>query len=200
MNITVVWDVDDVLNDLTRAWLTDSWRPEHPASRVEYEDLTANPPHTVVGIKLDEYLASLDRFRLGPGYGRLVPQPAIREWLGAHGTTCRHVALTATPLHTAPSTAEWVLREFGTWIREFAFIPSRRPGEMPPSYDADKGAWMARMATPCVLVDDSEENLAAAEEAGVMTLCWPRPWNKGRRDVPEVLAALARLARGEEKL
>ena len=41
---TVIWDVDDVLNDLMRCWFEKSWLLSHPECTLTYEDLTQNPP------------------------------------------------------------------------------------------------------------------------------------------------------------
>jgi hypothetical protein len=186
-----VWDVDDVLNDLMRSWFDSVWIPNHPRELLRYAGVTQNPPHGLLGVSRDEYLSSLDAFRLSPDYARLEPNPDVLSWLVAEGGRCRHVALTATPLRAVPDTAAWVLRHFGRWIREFAFIPAERAGEILPAYDEDKGQWLARHGASSVLVDDSPQNIAAARAAGVAALSWPRPWNDGR-PAAETLQALSR--------
>jgi hypothetical protein len=188
---TVVWDVDDVLNDLMQSWFDSVWSPEHPGELLRYAGVSENPPHELLGVSRDEYLSSLDEFRLGPGYARLEPNPDVLSWLVAEGGSCRHVALTATPLRAVPTTAAWVLRHFGRWIREFAFIPAERTGETLPTYDSDKGEWLARHGASSVLVDDSPQNIAAARAAGIATLAWPRPWNHGL-PTADTLQALSR--------
>lgn len=188
---TVVWDVDDVLNDLMRSWFESVWLPDHPAEPMLYSDISQNPPHGLLSVSRDEYLASLDDFRLGPGYARLEPNPAIISWLESEGGRCRNVALTATPLRAAPATASWVLHHFGRWIREFAFIPTERADESLPIYDTDKGAWLAEHSPSSVLVDDAPQNIAVSRAAGLATLTWPRPWNDGLTTA-ETLRALSR--------
>lgn len=190
---TVVWDVDDVLNDLMAAWLTQIWSPSHPDAAVAFADLRENPPHELLGIDLGEYLASLDRFRTGDGYAAQSPNSSILAWLEINGGRCHNVALTATSLRAAPASSAWVLRHFGRWIREFAFIPATRPGEELPVYDVDKGAWLARTATQTILVDDSPKNLADAAAAGAVGVCWPRPWNGSCATEAEALRSLTRL-------
>lgn len=192
---TVVWDVDDVLNDLMRSWLDSAWAPDHPGAAPRYADLHTNPPDELLGLSRTEYHLSLDAFRLGSGYARLEPNPAILAWLEAEGSRCRHVALTATPLGAAPATASWVLRHFGRWIREFAFIPAAREGEILHTYDGNKGAWLARSGVSSVLVDDSPLNLAMAQASGAATLLWPQPWNDGV-NATETLQALSRYVVG----
>ncbi len=46
---TIVWDIDDVLNDLTRAWFETAWLPAHRECRLTYEELKVNPPHELLG-------------------------------------------------------------------------------------------------------------------------------------------------------
>lgn len=177
-----------MLNDLTSAWLAQAWAPSHPDRAVAYTDLRANPPHELLGIGLGDYLASLDAFRTGDGYAGLRPNPRILAWLDAKGERCRHVALTATAFRAAPTTAAWVLRHFGRWIREFAFVPAARTGEDLPHFDRDKGDWIARLRGPVALVDDSPANLATAAAVGAATVRWPQPWN-GDPVRPEVALA-----------
>ncbi len=187
---TVVWDVDDVLNDLMAAWLVHVWAPAHPDRPIALADVRANPPHQLLGIDRAAYHASLDAFRLGDGYAAMAPNPSILAWLEAKGERCHHVALTATAYRAAPSTAAWVLRHFGSWIRQFAFVPADRPGEVLPRFDADKGAWLSRLRAPAVLVDDGPANLAAAASAGAGAIRWPQPWNGGSGTPADALREL----------
>lgn len=189
---TVVWDVDDVLNDLLAAWLAQVWASEHPDRPIAYRDVRANPPNELLRIERGAYLASLDDFRTGGGYAGMPPNPRVLAWLEANGDRCHHVALTSTAFRAVPTTAAWVLRHFGRWIREFAFVPAERPGEALPRYDENKGAWLARRGVTAVLVDDGPGNLAAAAAAGAATVCWPQPWNGAVSTHDEALAELDR--------
>ena len=191
---TVVWDVDDVLNDLMRSWLN-VWNRSRPGQTVSYDHLRENPPHEILGVTSSEYLASLDAFRLSEAYRGEVPDSSILTWLQAHGSECRHMALTATTLEAAPASSAWVFRHFGRWIREFGVLPAARPGADVPVYDSDKGAWIGRLRGPVVLVDDSPENVAAVQARGAAALSWPRPWNDARLTVAETLGALTRFVR-----
>ena len=98
---TIAWDVDDVLNDLMRAWLETAWKPQDPECRVSYDQLIANPPHLVLGITLADYLGSLDAFRLSDRFAKLVPRPEVLAWFRQHGHGFHHLALTAVPLRCA---------------------------------------------------------------------------------------------------
>ena len=175
--LTIVWDVDDVLNALMRDWFA-GWKARHPECRQSYSDLTANPPHDVLGIGSEEYLDSLDRFRLSPAARDMVPNPEALTWFRAHGANFRHIALTARPLNTAPPAAEWVMRHFGDYIRVFGVVPCRSGAET-PAYDRSKSEFLKWWGRGDILVDDSADNIAAAERVGVCGVLFPQPWNRG---------------------
>jgi len=46
-----------------------------------------------------------------------------------------------------------------------------------------------------VLVDDGEENLSQAREAGLQTVAWPQPWHGSTQDATETLLEFTRKAR-----
>ena len=50
---TVFWDVDDVLNDLMKEWL-DFYRLTS-GIKMDYDQLTANPPHKLFGISIKKH-------------------------------------------------------------------------------------------------------------------------------------------------
>jgi FMN phosphatase YigB (HAD superfamily) len=185
---TIAWDVDDVLNDLTRVWFDRVWRPAHPESTVRYEQLTANPPHECLGTTRQEFLRSLDAFRLAY-FDALEPSAAVLAWLARHGADCRHVAFTAAPRRVAPLSAAWVLRHFGDWIRVFAFVPSPRDDDRLPRAGG-KGEALEWLTGIDVLVDDSPVNVAAARAAGRAAVLVPRPWNSARGTVEDALSEL----------
>ncbi|HEY5056826.1 MAG TPA: hypothetical protein VII58_11740, partial [Acidobacteriaceae bacterium] len=152
--LTLVWDVDDVLNDLMAQWFHKGWKQEHPECATEYRSLTANPPHESLGVTHDGYLASMDAFRRSEAGLALLPNAEVLAWFLKHGAQARHIALTSRPLETAPDVAAWVLRHFGGWIRCFGIVPSRAP-EGVPAYDLDKGDYLRWLGKGDVLVDDT---------------------------------------------
>lgn len=181
----LVWDVDDVLNDLTLEWL----RSERPEDREAYESLMDPQLHLGLGIEERDYLASLDHFRLHGGFEAMEPRADVLSWFREHGDRVRHVALTSTPLHTAPVSAAWVLRHFGRWIRTFHVVPSGRPGDDTPVLDHDKEHALRFLSLGSVMIDDRPENLDGARRAGLEAIRFPRPWNGGG----DPQAALAQL-------
>ena len=183
--LTIAWDIDDVLNELMKEWFEKGWNVKHPECKLDYEDLTKNPPHELLGVKKEEYLASLDEFRLN-NFSALKPIPEVMDWFLKYGDKCRHIALTSTPLTTAPLSAEWVIRNYGKWIRTFHFIPSPRDGIIIPEYDKTKGEYLAHNKAD-IIVEDSEENIISAEKAGVKGVLFARPWNSGKNSIEETL-------------
>ncbi|MFH1387614.1 MAG: hypothetical protein ABIH50_08110 [bacterium] len=189
---TIVWDVDDVLNDLMRVWFEEFWRPKHPDNKMKYETINFNPPHQLFEATKEEYLASLDDFRLSGCYEKLKPIKEVKEWFLANGEKYRHVALTRVPVAVAHVSAAWVTKNFGAWIRSFHFIPSYRAGENPPVYDENKGTYLHYFGKADLLIDDTIENIEAAEKYGVKTLVFPRPWNKSKLTISQTLDEILR--------
>lgn len=191
--LTIVWDVDDVLNDLMRAWFSEAWKPSHPACGLRYSDLTENPPDRVLGIARMEYLDSLDAFRMSARARSMPPNQAVLHWLRNFGAGYRHIALTARPLDSAPHAAEWTLRHFGDYMRSFCVVPTRL-GADAPAYDRDKADFLEWFGKADIFVDDSEENIRAVERLGIRAVLYPQPWNRSVQSVPQVLESLAQLA------
>ncbi len=192
---TIIWDVDDVLNDLMRVWLEESWLPGHPEQNVTYEDLTENPPHRLLGIEFADYLRSLDAFRAS-NLTKLLPVPEVLAWFRAHGSEFRNIALTAVPLRAAGNQARWVIEHFGSWIRSFNFIPSARLEESLPIYDPAKRDFLNWFGKANFMIDDNPNNIKAACDLEIKTFIMPRPWNDGRTSLSSILDTLADMAHG----
>lgn len=190
---TIVWDIDDVLNDLMRVWLEEFWLGDASKKRISYAEIKENPPQRLLAVDKKEYLASLDDFRLSGRYNRLKPIEEIKAWFTANGSKCRHVALTRVPVAVAHISAGWVMKNFGSWIRSFHFIPSWRAGENPPAYDENKGTYLDYFGKADLLIDDTLENIAAAQKAGVRTLIFPRPWNESKLTVAQALDEVSKI-------
>jgi hypothetical protein len=191
--LTIAWDVDDILNDLMRSWLADKWLLEHPDCRVSFKQITENTPERIIKSTLEEYWLSLDSFRLSGSYARLEPNPEILAWFREFGDKARHIALTAVPVKAAHISADWVLKNFGRWIRTFHFIPSLRADDVAPEYDRSKADYLKWLSKVDVLVEDSEDNIFQANELGIKGILVARPWNKSNLSVKETLTELNKL-------
>jgi len=191
--LTIVWDVDDVLNDLMRQWFTNCWMTENPESHLSYGDLTSNPPHTALRISRNQYLNSLDEFRKTKKALALEPNPALLEWMRRYGERFRHIALTARPLASAPNVADWVIRHFGAWIRCFGVVHTRENDGL-PVYDRDKGGFLDWIKCGDIMVDDSTENIRHAQLRGLKTLLYPQPWNDSDMSIEDLLNRLTYMA------
>lgn len=185
----VIWDLDDTLNDLMRAWLC--W-PARPGAALAYGDLRENPPHRQLGLTEAGYKQSLDHFRNSDEAGRIQPLPEVLDWFVASGHGFEHHVLTARPLATVPAAAEWVFAHFGSWIRHFHFVPARRDGDNLPDLGEDKGAVIRRLGGADYFLDDDPKNLEAARDVVPHRLLVPQPWNDGAGDLTATLAVIAR--------
>ena len=192
--LTIAWDVDDVLNELMRTWLEVWWRPKHPGCILNYEDIRKNPPHPLLGVELDEYLQSLDEFRLSGRYEQMQPNPEVLEWFKKHGSSFRHIAVTSVSRIAAPVSASWVIRHFGDWIRTFHFVPSSRRGEMLPEYDTTKADYLRWLNRVDVFIEDNEHNVTGLPKTGIKYFLVSRPWNLSTFSMDDLLGTLSRLA------
>jgi FMN phosphatase YigB (HAD superfamily) len=184
----IVWDVDDVLNNLMFEWFNE-FRHKHNLS-VSYNDLRLNPPCDILGISLDDYLMSLDDFRRRKML-TLAPVQEVLEWFQNYGSGYRHIALTAVPFKFAPFSAQWVLNNFGEWIRAFYYVPSPRKTDNIAEYDKNKGEVLKKIGQVDLFIDDNEGNIAQAMELGIKSIVFARPWNMGRKKtVAECLKAI----------
>ena len=175
--LTIAWDVDDVLNDLTARWF-ERWRAAHPDCHVGYDGLRENPPEALLGVSKADYLDSLDQFRRAAAASPLRPRPELLEWFERTGGGHRHVALSAVPLEFAHLSAAWVTANFGKWIRSFNFVPSFRAaaGDL-PDYFASKRDFLQWFGKVDLLVEDSGRNAAEAQGLGIKAVLFPQPWN-----------------------
>jgi hypothetical protein len=176
--LTIIWDIDDVLNHLMRDWLEQEWKPRHPHCPLGYSEICENPPHRVLGVSEREYLESLDIFRLSATASQMLPNATVVKWFAAHGRRSRHIAATSRPLDMAGPAAEWVLRHFGAYIRTFAVVPCRCRANV-PRYDTTKGEFLAWWGKADILVDDCRETISAAVQLGIRAVLFPQPWNGG---------------------
>lgn len=183
---TIAWDVDDVLNNLMFDWFTKHWKNNNP-SDVEYKDLIQNPPHQVLNITKDSYLASLDEFRSYKYYQSLKPGKDISDWFDKYGSRARHIVITAVPYTKVDLSAAWVLKHLGKWIRSFNYVPSFRRNFEIPVYDNSKKEFLSWFNKVDILVEDNAKNCVDAESIGINTFLVNQPWNDSRMNIQEVL-------------
>jgi hypothetical protein len=172
----VVWDVDDVLNELMREWFDDWWRPRNPGCSQRYADIAANPPHGVLGISEAAYLASLDEFRAAR-FEALAPRPEVVAWFSAHGDRAHHIALSAPPEPFAHASAAWVIRHFGQWIRTYAFVPARRGRAHVADPQVAKREYLKWLGRGDVFLDDRAETVEQVRALGLTGIVLPQPWS-----------------------
>lgn len=188
--LTIAWDVDDVLNDLTRCWLELAWIPNHPDCKAQYLDLVQNPPDVPLGITRQEYLDSLDVFRLSDTARSMKPRPAALAWFARHGDRFHHLALTSRPLCAVPIASDWVFHHFGRWIRSFNFVPSR-PHDEPYGYHQSKADFLRWLGKADYFIDDNPLFVADVQTLGIRTVLVPQPWNRAAGTLESALASIA---------
>lgn len=189
---TLTWDVDDVLNHLMRDWLEIAWLPDHPECTVTYAQIRENPPERILGVSQETYLNSLDDFRQARGHA-LKPDPTVLAWFRNHGHRFRHMALTRVPLRFAPTSAAWIMKHFGNWIRSFNVVPSPRVDAPHIEYDASKAEFLDWLGGSDMMIDDSPKTIEEVGRHSVPTLLWPQPWNDSRLTPDAALDTLIRL-------
>ena len=171
----LVWDIDDVLNQFMRHCL-----PRFPSQRqLQYEELTVNPPHDLLGISKEQYLATLDASRAD--LYELPPRRELLDFFEEYGGCFHHASVSAVPLQFAPASAQWLLHHFGKWIQSFVFIPSPRPGaRMRSQLFQTKSDAIKAFNREAVLIDDAPGNVLDARNNGVTAVLFPAPWNDNR--------------------
>lgn len=181
---TIVFDIDDVLNDFMYRWFL--WYRLHNKLCIirKYEEIIENPPYNVLEISKERYLISIDTYRKESFYV-LKPNEDIIEWFEQHGDKVESIALTSIPLDCASISAEWTLRNFGQWIRTLAVIPSCRRLQHCIEYHKNKGEFIKGLNRENILfLDDDEKNIKDVESLKLKnteTFCVKQPWNSGKK-------------------
>lgn len=196
--INIVWDIDDVLNNLMQIWFETWWLPRHQDCTLTYQDIRENPPHRLLSSSKSSYLESLDAFRLSTNYEGMQPDPGVLDWFHRHGHSYHHIALTSVPRKAAHISASWVLRHFGDWIRTFHFVPSSRAGEDLPYYEGKKSEYLQKLKQVDVFIDDNPANIHNTRSLGIRCFMVSRPWNHGGMPLNKILDHLCSMNSSNE--
>ena len=172
----ILWDVDDVLNDLTRVCVEKILSRNYPG--LVYENLRHNPPLPELECDRETFVAMLDECR-ERYFAELVPQSEVLGFFREHGGSFRSMALSAAPMSIAPESAKWVLTHFGKWIQSTLYVPSFRANYLVESA-MFSGKEEAAKLLGGILIDDSPENVKKVLNTGGRALLFPAPWNENR--------------------
>lgn len=187
----IFWDLDDTMNSLMEAWLQNQWKKEdRPACKVEFSQLSENPPDRILGCARQDYYLSLDRFRNSLHGSQLTPRPEILAWFQLHGFSFEHHVITARPPDTVATAAEWAFRHFGRWVRHFHYTPAARTPEKNPGPMITKGEIIRRLGGGYAMIDDSLEQLESAGDSVRLKILVPQPWNHQSKGLRECLQQL----------
>lgn len=177
--------MDDVLNNLMKEWFEKCYLKSQN-SCITYKNITENPPHKILGLTLHEYQKSLDKFR-SESYLLLKPIHEVSIWFKRYGHLYQHIVLTSVPLKFAHLSAQWVFKNFGTWIRSFNIVPTKRLDLEAPQYHKSKVEFLDWFDKGDLLIDDNIKNIEKIKIKNLKTLLFPRPWNNSRMSVKETL-------------
>lgn len=186
---TIVWDVDDILNNLMKDWFEMEWKLSHPKCKLNYNDLKENPPYKILGISKKEYLESLDKFRFRH-YIDLKPNKEVYEWFEENGEKFKHLALTSTPIKSSPISSAWVMKNYGKWIRGYFVLPSFRKGEKITKYHKNKGEFLKELKNVDLFIDDSAKTIKDSKSNGINSILFPTPWNDSKLTIKRLLENL----------
>jgi hypothetical protein len=151
-----------------------------------YKDIIENPPHKILGLSLHEYQKSLDKFR-SESYLLLKPVKEVSIWFKNYGHLYQHIVLTSVPLKFAHLSAQWVFKNFGTCIRSFNIVPTKRLDLEAPQYHQSKVEFLNWFDKGDLFIDDNAKNLEDVKSKNLQTLLFPRPWNKNHLSIKETL-------------
>ena len=193
---TIVWDIDDVLNDLMRSWFELCWKKEHAGSAIVYSDIRENPPHKFLGMDESDYLKSLDKFRLSSSAEEMNPHPVVLKWFEKYGANYRHIALTARPIKTVAPAVKWLMSHYGEWFQTISFVPSKRPDEHPGQPDRSKSDFLAWLGKADYFIDDMAEHVNRAAGQGIRAFSVAQPWNESNLNLIEILEIIGKENRG----
>lgn len=187
----IMWDVDDVLNDLMGEWFRSRWIPLHPQCPVDYLGITVNPPHELLGVDKTEYLESLDAFR-NDSFREMKPIPEMVNWFRLHGRKAEHFVVTSVPVIAAHCSAEWVFSHFGEWVRSFNIVPSPREGSRDHGANS-KADFIRNLPKVDIVVEDNPETILSMRQMGISVVTIPKPWNDSRETLESTLNGLTNL-------
>ena len=171
----IIWDIDDVLNNLMDSWLS-AWQLETNNDATKFSELTQNPPLKILSIDLETYYRSLDAFRNSAKARELKPNQSLLKWFREYGQHHNHIALTARPLKTMSNQAWWIYQNFGEWIHTLAVVPTLRDPKIRQRFK-NKAEYLDWLNQGDIFVDDNAENVAEVARLGLKSLLFPQPWN-----------------------
>ena len=183
--MVIIWDIDDVLNNLMDSWLT-AWQQEANNYAIKFFELTENPPHKIMGIDLETYYKLLDTFRNSEKAKEMKPNQSLLNWFCKYGSHHDHIALTARPLNTMSNQAWWTYQNFGKWIHTLAVVPSLRDTANNLKF-RNKAEYIAWFNKGDIFVDDNTENVKAVAKLGLNSFLFPQPWNQNNQSEAEFI-------------
>ncbi len=171
----IYWDCDDVLNELMKNWLM--YFNLTTGKTFCYTDIIENPPYQILNISKNDYLLSLDSYRLNY-YNKLQPNKQILCWFEQNGKYFYHQIITSTSRKTAHVYANWIMKYFGNWIQTINFVYSNRNNCTSVKYFNSKKEWLKQFGIKdSIFIDDTKKNIQGIDF--IHCLNFKQPWNDG---------------------
>ena len=194
--LTIAWDVDDVLNNLTEQWLCNYCKTKN--IKIKYENIIENPPHNILNITFDEYIDSLDSFRLSDKALNMLPNSKILNWFEQYGYLFNNIVITSTSAKTSQNSAFWVMKHFYKWIHSFNVVPSYRIDDNVVRINKTKKDFLKKFGNVDIFIDDNEENIEGAKELNIKTFLVSKPWNKNGLEIENILMKLTEIGKNNK--
>lgn len=179
----IVWDVDDVLNNLMASWI-DDWSYRNK-KKYRINDLIENPPNRMLKISLEEYYNDLDTFRNENNGDHIPVNKEIMVWFKEKGHLFHNIACTARSKSTRACQARWIYNNYGNWISTVNMSYSGRLKNKKDSLN--KIEFLGFLNKDLLFIDDNEDTIKEAKDMGFDTLLYPQPWNSSTITVNELI-------------
>lgn len=169
-NSIYVWDVDDVLNDLTKEFIKEYY------PKKAFDSLVDANIYKCLEIKESEYLSRLDDFRQKK-YLDLQPNREIIDFIKERSNSL-HYILTAVPHVHIQTSFDWLVKNFNSLFYGFFFAPSPRPKD--EKKIITKFDHLKNLNSSCnkvYFIDDNPKNFLETSK-DIKKILWPQPWNR----------------------
>ena len=175
-NSLYIWDVDDVLNNLTKDFIN------YITPSIPYETILNPNIHDSLGLSQDDYLYELDNFRRRE-YLNLKPNLDLTNFIKSRKNSM-HYVLTSVPHEFIEISFCWVKRNFDKTFFGYLFAPSRREnGNLKMPIKRDHLNNLNLFGRKTFFIDDNPYNFINIDNTSITKVLWPQPWNSSGKSL-----------------
>lgn len=177
-NSLYIWDVDDVLNNLTKDFIS------YIAPSIPYKEILNPNIHDSLGLSQNDYHYELDNFRRRE-YLNLKPNLEIINFIKSRKGSM-HYILTSVPHEFIEISFCWVKRNFDNMFYGYLFAPSRRENvNLQTSAKMDHLNNLNLIGRKTYFIDDNPYNFINIDNTSITKVLWPQPWNSSTKSLEE---------------